>query len=74
MSAYVNTILIDFGKLKGNELVTQNEDGGYTILINSRLSSRGQMDAYRHAMRHIENRDFEKHDVQEIEADAHRRE
>ena len=45
--------------------------GGYTVYINARLSSRAQEQAYRHALRHIEGNDFEKHDVQSIEQEAH---
>lgn len=57
--------------VKGNEMVTENEDGSYTIMINTRLSYDGQLNAYRHAMKHIENDDFQKNDVQHIEASAH---
>ncbi len=66
----VNVYLVDFPD-KGKEIVVPNEDGTYTILINARLSSEGQVQAYEHAMRHIENNDFEKTDVQDIEATAH---
>ena len=41
---------------------------GYCIYINARLSEKGRRDAYFHALRHIENGDFEKDDVQEIES------
>ena len=68
---YINIFLHDFGNVKGNEIVTQNPDGGYTVLISARLCQRKQFEAYRHAMRHIKNYDFEKDDVQTIEADAH---
>ena len=66
-----NVVLIDFKTSKGNEMVVANEDGSYTILINSRLSNDGQLRAYRHAMKHIQNNDFEKENVQKIEHDAH---
>ncbi len=74
MNNYINVFLRDFGNLKGNEIVTENPDGGYTILINSRLCTEKRIDAYTHAMRHINERDFEKADVQAIETDAHRKE
>ena len=46
---------------------------GYTIYLNARLSRKGQEEAYRHAMWHIENNDFEsEEDIQTIEARAHR--
>lgn len=71
MTPDVNVSVIDFKGIPGRELVTENEDGSYTILINARLSYQGQLDAYQHAMKHIENDDFRKQDVQKIEAVAH---
>lgn len=44
---------------------------GYTIYIDDKLSPEGRRDAYRHALFHIMNRDFEKSDVNEIEVNAH---
>ena len=54
-----------------NEVVTENEDGRYTIFINSRLNYEKQMKAYLHAMKHITGDDFQKDDVQSIEYLAH---
>lgn len=71
MTPEVNVVLIDFKSTMTKELVTPNEDGSYTILLNSRMASNQLEEAYQHAMRHIENNDFEKHDVQQIEAVAH---
>lgn len=45
--------------------------GGYTIYLDNRLSDEGKRKAYGHALYHIKNKDFEKVDVQEIEANAH---
>lgn len=59
MTPDVNVVLLDF-PTSGNEMVFENEDGSYTIMINSRLSCDGQLKAYRHAMHHIENDDFSK--------------
>lgn len=56
----------------GREMVVQNEDGSYTIFLNSRLNWENQMIGYVHAMKHITGHDFEKENVQEIEAQAHR--
>lgn len=50
----------------------QTADGDYVIIINSRIGYGKQVETYAHEMRHIANNDFEKHDVQSIEADAHR--
>ncbi len=71
MTPDVNVLLFDFKRQRGREMVVKNEDGSFTILINSRLSHRGQLEAYHHAMSHIENNDFEKTDVQTIETAAH---
>ena len=45
--------------------------GGYTIYINESLSDDDRIKAYAHAMKHIEEKDFEKYDAQEIEVAAH---
>ncbi len=52
-------------------MIIKNEDGSYTILINAKLSDQGRIEAYKHALKHIKNDDFDKMDVQEIEASAH---
>lgn len=70
MTPDVNVNVINFPNC-GHELVTENEDGSYTILINAKLSSEDQQKAYDHAMYHITHNDFEKDNVQEIEEDAH---
>lgn len=70
MTHAINVCLIDF-PCRGEEIVIPNEDNSYTIIINSRLSQEKQLLAYQHAMKHIENDDFEKADVQEIEAKSH---
>lgn len=71
MTPDVNVCVIDFKDIKGNELVTPNEDGSYTILINARLSYEMQLESYEHAMKHIKNEDFQKTDTQAIETIAH---
>lgn len=53
-----------------NEMILPCSDG-YTVYIDDRLSSLGRLEAYQHAIRHIENRDWEKRNIQEIEMDAH---
>lgn len=45
---------------------------GYTIYINDKLSPEGRRRAYKHALCHISNHDFEKSDVDSIEAEAHK--
>lgn len=54
-----------------DEMVTPCADG-YTIYLNARLSYRGRVKAYLHALEHIERDDWSKTDVQKIEAEAHR--
>lgn len=54
-----------------NEAITENEDGSFTIFINSNLCDSKRLKAINHAIRHITGRDFEKADIQEIEASAH---
>lgn len=71
MTNEVNVILMDFKDTKTNEMVAVNEDGSYTIFINSRQSHNRQLEAYSHALKHIENNDFQKEDVQSIEHFAH---
>lgn len=73
MTKDINVVLIDFPNTKTRESVTENEDGSFTVFINSRLSSNMQLEAYQHALRHIEENDFEKADVQVIEAVAHQK-
>ena len=70
MTQDVNVFLYNFPN-NGREMVIENEDGSYTILINSKLSDVGREEALKHAIGHIENNDFEKNSVQEIEFDAH---
>ena len=55
-----------------HEQVIKNNDGTYTILLNARDSHETRIASYSHALRHINNRDFEKYDVQQIEADCHK--
>lgn len=68
MSISYQVILMD---MTVNEVVTENEDGSYTIFINSRLNYEKQMKSYLHAMKHITGDDFQKETVQSIEYLAH---
>lgn len=53
------------------EQVIKNTDDSYTVLLNARLTHERQLEAYYHAIRHIQNNDYEKEDVNKIEFDAH---
>lgn len=57
--------------MKTNEVVTQNEDGTYSIFINNRLCEQKQIKSFNHAVSHIRKQDFEKEDIQTIEFNAH---
>ena len=49
------------------EEVHPNEDGSYSIFINSHLNWERQMAAYQHALEHIINDDFGKESADKIE-------
>ena len=54
------------------EMVTPCLDG-YTIYLNSRMSTEAQRQGYLHALFHIQNHDFEREDdIQKIESEAHK--
>lgn len=64
--------VIDFNNTAIAETVTHNDDGSYSIFINSRLSKAKQTDAYMHALKHILHLDFESgSSVDRLEAYAH---
>ena len=63
--------LIDIPVTSCREAVTENPDGSYTVFISSRQAPNIQLEAYEHALEHIRNNDFEKENVQQIEAIAH---
>ena len=56
------------------EMVSVNDDGSYTIIINSLLSKVEQAAAYRHAMRHINADHFSIGDANIAEGECHRAE
>ncbi len=64
--------LIQFPNTRTKETVVENEDGSYTIFIEASLDSAKQREAFQHAMGHILGEDFQKFDVNNIEAIAHR--
>jgi len=69
----MDNVFVYMVKLPGNvkEAVTPSFCG-YTVYINENLSYEQRQKAFAHAMKHIQNRDFEKSDVQAIEYEAHR--
>lgn len=71
-SESINVVLMDM-PIGIEEQVTQNADGSYTVFLNSRYTYEHHVDCLLHALGHVQNRDFEKLDVQTVEAEAHRR-
>ena len=63
--------LVQFPDTKTKETVVENEDGSYTIFIESSLDSLKQREAFIHALKHILGDDFSKYDVNRIETSAH---
>ena len=54
-----------------HEMIVSNHDGSHTVFLNARDSNERRMQSYYHAMRHLEQGDFEKYSVQQIESEAH---
>lgn len=52
-------------------MVCKNPDDSYTILIHAKLSHEEQNRMFVHAVKYITQCDFDKHDVQIIEQQAH---
>lgn len=56
-----------------DEVVLPSGPCDFTVYLNARLTRKAQQEAFRHALWHIQNNDFERHGVGEIEAIAHER-
>ncbi len=66
----VNTILINMPvQIKGYTI--KNEDDSYSIFLNARMASNQIEKTFEHEIEHIKNEDFEKEQVQRIEAYTH---
>lgn len=63
--------LFEFHNGKIRECVTLNDDGTYTIFVESTLSRNEQYDAVCHALKHIYGNDFDKDNADFIELMAH---
>lgn len=68
LDAYINVVFIQMDT-KVDEEIELNEDGSYVIFLNTKCSSDEQMDAFQHAREHIRRGDWQKHSVQQIEAE-----
>lgn len=63
---------MDLHSTKVKEVVTENADGTYTIFLNAWLDPMQKKQAYKHALLHIKNYDFEgEKDINEIETKTH---
>lgn len=67
----IHTYITDFPYTVHEAILPEPDPDCYSVYINARDSREKQLEAYRHAIQHAVNDDFEKSDVQEIEADAH---
>ena len=56
-----------------HSLCKKSPDGSYTILINMHDPDYTWLHHYEHEIIHIKHLDFEAGDIQQIEAEAHRR-
>lgn len=55
-----------------DEVITVNNDCSYTAIIAENRCQQKQLEAYKHALKHIKNDDLEDgKDVQDIEKEAH---
>lgn len=74
MTEDIFVYILDFKNTKIAETVTRNEDGSYSIFLNSRMSQEKQCDAYIHALGHILRMDFESESSADtLESIAHRK-
>ena len=48
-------------------MIRENEDGSYTVILNSRDSRERNMKAYQHELEHLFRGDFQRDDIQDIE-------
>ncbi len=54
-------------------LTVKDRDGGYTVIVNSRLNYEQQQQSFLHELRHIINCDLEKDcSIDELEFELHR--
>lgn len=67
----INVQLLDMDT-KVPEHLVKNSDDSYTIFLNARLSYESHVKSYYHALRHIQDDDFFREDVQEIEQNSHK--
>lgn len=70
----VNVIMADDMPISETEFVKKNNDDSFTIMLNAKYDQATLQDAFKHALTHIENNDWDRGDetdLQQIEAEAH---
>ena len=67
----VNVIMADDMPIGMQEHIYKNNDDSYTIKLNAKYDQETLQNAFEHAVKHLRDDDWEKDNVQRIEADAH---
>lgn len=73
---YINLQVVDWLPLSVSGLTIKNDDDGFTVLLNSKMSYHKQKETYLHETMHIVNKDFEadiEKQVNKLEKDRHER-
>lgn len=73
---YINLQVVDWLPLSVAGLTVKNDDGGFTVLLNSKMSYHRQKETYLHETMHIVSGDFEadiEKQVSKLEKDRHER-
>lgn len=66
----INCVMRDLPP-KIRSFARENEDGSYTVVLNSRLSAETVTEAYQHEVDHINGDDFDGGDTDKIEKARH---
>ncbi|MBF0710367.1 MULTISPECIES: hypothetical protein [unclassified Gemella] len=67
----INTVLTDLKSCRVRGCTVANEDGSYTIFLNSKFSTNQLEKTYLHEIKHITRDDFSKDDADRIELVRH---
>lgn len=67
-----NIQFVRFPSGKVHEAVTPNEDGSVTVFLDRNITRESQQKRLLHVIQHLQGNDFDKTDVQQIEAEAHK--
>ena len=67
----INVIIAEDMPIGMPEHIWKNSDDSFTLKLNAKYDQETLRAAFRHALKHIRNDDWQKSDVQQIEAQAH---